>query len=225
MGFRFEFEKVIDLSYPVDENAPREKPIGPPKIYDTATIEKDGYFEGRVDISGHCSTHMDTPSLMYANGITVERVPVERLVGKAFRMKFPQAKPGYEISKADIEAWLKKNGDLPQGSIVFLSTGMQPYWKDNQEEFMTNWVGLSGEAAKFLVSKGIKVVGTDACNIDSINGPKLNFPAHHILLENGILIVEDLYNLDQLPTSFWVVIAPLKLCKSSGAPARVLAFV
>ena len=35
-------------------------PIDPVKIYDQATLEKDGYFESRVDMSGHCSTHIDT---------------------------------------------------------------------------------------------------------------------------------------------------------------------
>ena len=47
-------ENVLDLSYVVDENSPRELPIDPVKIYDQATLEKDGYFESRVDMSGHC---------------------------------------------------------------------------------------------------------------------------------------------------------------------------
>ena len=42
---RIDFESIIDLSYPVDEDSPREGPIGPARIYDTATMEADGYFE------------------------------------------------------------------------------------------------------------------------------------------------------------------------------------
>ena len=53
---KISFDKIIDLSYNVDENSPRELPIDPVNIYHTATIEKDGYFESRVDLSGHCST-------------------------------------------------------------------------------------------------------------------------------------------------------------------------
>ena len=76
------FQKVIDLSYQVDENSPRELPIDPVRIYDTATIEKDGYFESRVDLSGHCATHIDVPCLMFANGYTVAEIPIDSSWGR-----------------------------------------------------------------------------------------------------------------------------------------------
>ena len=68
-----DFRDVLDLSYVVDENSPCELPIDPAKIYDQATLEKDGYFESRIDTSGHYSTHMDAPCLMYPGGATYRR--------------------------------------------------------------------------------------------------------------------------------------------------------
>ncbi|MGB9597153.1 MAG: cyclase family protein [Candidatus Poribacteria bacterium] len=217
------FEKIIDLSYPVDEDSPREVLIGPVKIYDTATIENDGYFEGRIDLSGHCSTHIDAPALMYAEGAVVADIPIENLMGKAVLMDFSYLKPGDEIQKEKIEEWIRKNGDI-KGMIVFLYTGMQSYV--NEPFFAENWIGLAGESAEFLVSKGIRVIGTDACNIDCVSGREKNFPAHHTFLKHNIPNVEMLCNLDKLPTyGFYVIIAPMKLKKSSGAQARVIAFV
>ena len=79
------------------------------------------------------------------------------------------------------------------------------------------------------LKKELKVIGTDACSIDAVAGhPPLHDglpPAHLVFLGAGIPHVEDLCNLSQLPTHFYVVIAPLKLARSSGAPTRVFAFV
>lgn len=219
---QIKFEKIIDLSYSVDEDSPREGPIDPARIYDTATMEQDGYFESRVDVSGHYSTHIDASALMYADGSVVADLPIEQLIGEAVLMNFSYLRPGDEITKKHLEDWIQKNGDV-KGKIVFLLTGM--YKLVNTPEFIENWIGLTGEAAEFIVSKGIKVIGTDAPNIDCIAGKDIEFPAHHTILRHNIPNVENLKNLDMLPKSFFVIIAPMKLKKSSGAPARVIAFV
>ncbi len=216
------FENIIDLSYPIDEDSPREGPIGPARIYDTATMEKDGYFESRVDVSGHYSTHLDAPALMYADGAVVADIPIERLMGEAVLMDFSHLNPGDEITKAQVESWIQKNGDV-KGKIVFLFTDMQKIV--DKPEFIENWIGFTAEAAEFLVSSGVKVIGTDNCNIDCVAGKDIDFPAHHIFLKHGIPNVENLRNLDKLPASFYAIIAPMKPRKSSGAPARVIALV
>ena len=119
------FQKVIDLSYTVDENSPRELPIDPVQIYDTATIDKDGYFESRVDLSGHCATHIDAPCLMYAEGFTVAEIPQEKLTGSAVLIDLSDVKqPGDAVTAEDIEKWIAENGDIPPDSIVFMRTGM-----------------------------------------------------------------------------------------------------
>lgn len=217
------FEKLYDLSYPIDANTPRELPIAPPKLYHTATMERDGYFESRVDVSGHCSTHMDTPSLMYKDGYTIERVELWRLTGMATRITLTHLQPGDTIDADVLQAWENDGGTFPRESIVFLYTGMMHRIGD--PIFNRNWIGLNGSGAQWLVDRGVKLIGTDACAIEDIWGPRDDFPAHHTFLEHGIPIVEDLHGLDALPDTFHVVIAPMKLVNSSGAPTRVFAFV
>ena len=220
---RIDFENIIDLSYPVDEDSPREGPIDPARIYDTATMEDDGYFESRIDVSGHYSTHIDAPALMYADGAVVADLPIERLMGEAVLMDFSHLNPGDEITKDMLESWIEENGDV-KDMIVVLFTGMQSIV--DKPEFIENWIGLTGEAAEFIASRGIKVIASDSCNIDCVAGKDIEFPAHHTILRHGIPNVENLLNLDRLPTSgFYVIVAPMKLRKSSGAPARVVALV
>ena len=220
---RIDFENIIDLSYPVDEDSPREGPIGPAKIYDTATMEEDGYFESRIDVSGHYSTHIDAPALMYADGAVVADLPIQQLMGEAVLMDFSHLSPGDEITKALLEDWMRKNGDV-KGKIVVLFTGMQKIV--DKPEFIEKWIGLTAEAAEFMASSGVKVIASDSCNIDCVAGKDIDFPAHHTFLKHGIPNVENLCNLDKLPESgFYLIVAPMKLYKSSGAPARVIALV
>lgn len=221
---QLKFEKMIDLSYIVDDKSPCELPIEPAKIYDTATIEKDGYFEGRVDMSGHYSTHIDTPSLMYADGFTVDQIPVEKLHGFVTLIDFSDIKePGDEITLDEIKEWVDEHGDIPEGNLVFIRTGMgELVYKPI---FNRKWIGLSGNAAEYLCQKKIKAVGTDASSIDSLAGHEIDFPAHHTFLKHGIPNIENIKGLDKMPQNFYVVVAPLNLAKSSGAATRVFAFV
>ncbi len=222
------FQKIIDLSYQVDEDSPRELPIAPVHIYDTATLEKDGYFESRVDLSGHCATHIDAPCLMFTDGFTVAEIPKERLTGNAVLMDFSKTKnPTDAVTATDIDMWMSVNGETLGESIVFMRTGMDAY--AYQDIFNRQWIGFSEDAAELLVDKGVKLIGTDACSIDSMAGHPPQHdglpPAHLVFLGAGIPQVEDLCNLGQLPRRFYAVIAPMKLARSSGAPTRVFAFV
>ena len=222
------FQSVIDLSYQIDENSPRELPIDPVRIYDTATLEKDGYFESRVDLSGHCATHIDAPCLMYTDGFTVADIPKDKLTGNAVLIDLSDSKkPTDAVTAEDIKTWMNANGDIPSDSIVFMRTGMDKY--AYQDSFNRKWIGFSEDAAELLVQKGVKLIGTDACSIDSMAGHPPQHdglpPAHLVFLGAGVPQVEDLCNLSLLPTRFFAVVAPMKLARSSGAPTRVFAFV
>ena len=77
---------------------------------------------------------------------------------------------------------------------------------------------ISEEAANQLVSKKVKMAGTDQMSPDS--SP---FPVHRLLLKNNILIVENLVNLDKLigkRCTFFIL--PLKI-NGDGAPCRAIA--
>lgn len=218
----FDGIEMVDLSYAVWQDTPRERPIGPVRIYTTTTLANEGYFESRVDMSGHCSTHMDTASLMYEGGAMADEIPIQKLIGRTVLANITHKAPGETISKEDIINWEKENTQISHGDILFVYTGMQKEF--GKDEYIDNWIGINGSCAQYLAEKGIKAIGTDSCAIDALDGKEKNFPAHHTFLKNNIPIIEDLCNLDKLPDIFSVIIAPLKLCNSSGAPARVIAF-
>ena len=165
---------------------------------------------------------------MYTDGFTVADIPKDKLTGNAVLLDLSDTKnPTDAVTSEDIEAWITANGEIPNGSIVFMRTGMDRYVYQNV--FNQQWIGFSEDAAELLVRKGVKLIGTDACSIDSMAGHPPQHdglpPAHLVFLGAGVPQVEDLSNLSLLPTKFFAVVAPMKLARSSGAPTRVFAFV
>ena len=58
------------------------------------------------------------------------------------------------------------------------------------------------------------------------NGVSEEFAVHKLVLSHGLFMVENLTNLDQLPsTGATTIFAPLKIEGGTGSPARVLTLV
>jgi kynurenine formamidase len=95
----------------------------------------------------------------------------------------------------------------------------------SSKNYMVSNPGLSVEAAEFLAGKKVNAIGIDGPSIDI--GSDERFSAHKTLLAKGILIVENLCNLESLKHKgkFTLIINPLKLKGASGSPVRALAII
>ena len=52
-------EDIIDLTHPMESNMPVFPGSRPVNLVTTATFEKEGYHEIRMDCSTHTGTHID----------------------------------------------------------------------------------------------------------------------------------------------------------------------
>jgi arylformamidase len=88
---------------------------------------------------------------------------------------------------------------------------------------------LSEDAAKFLVSKGCRLLGMDTPMPDNPKngrGSVNDSPNHKILLGAGTILVEYLVNLTSLDRpEVMLVVGPLKIRDGDGAPARAFAIL
>lgn len=83
---------------------------------------------------------------------------------------------------------------------------------------------LTAEAAEYLKDCQVKLVGIDSHNIDDTSGKTR--PVHTILLGAGILIVEHLCNLDQVPENGYLFNAVPPKFKGAGTfPVRAYAVI
>ncbi|HXX93808.1 MAG TPA: cyclase family protein, partial [Planctomycetota bacterium] len=100
---------------------------------------------------------------------------------------------------------------------VLFRTRNSDHWKASNA-FDEKYVYLTGEGARFLVERKIRLVGTDGLGIEQF-GHKTH-PAHHALLQKGITILEGLWLADVRPGDYYLFCGPLKLMGAEGAPAR-----
>jgi kynurenine formamidase len=120
-----------------------------------------------------------------------------------------------------IDRDLFRSHDL-KGKAVLVHTGWDKHWRT--EQYFENHPFLTRDAADYLTSSGVALVGIDSLNIDDTSDGSR--PAHTILLGASIPIVEHMCNLSALPPSgfkFFAVPAPVK--GMGSFPVRAFAVI
>jgi kynurenine formamidase len=230
------FRAVVDLTHPINEKVPTfglsEKPVY--QATTVGTIDKNTYFARNISLPEHFGTHIDAPA-HFARGMwTIDQIPPERLVAPLVVLDVSanvKNSPDYLISVEDIAHWEHANGQIPPGAVVMVRTGWDTRW-DSATDFrnadakgVMHFPGYSLDAARFLV-EGRNVFGLGIDTLSADCGTSPDFPVHHYALAHSVYQLEDVANLDRVPsTGAIVVVAPMKLEGGSGSPVRILALV
>ena len=211
--------KPIDLSLTISESIPNFPGSPKPYLINWSNIKDDGYNLELLFLSSHTGTHIDAPYHFVKNGLKINQIPLDRLVGKGVLIKLKKDR-NQSITKSDITLFEKKNGMIPDRSSIFFYTTWQKNLKKNN--YFTENPGLDISSAKYLASKKINLVGIDSPSIDL--GKDKSFSVHHVLSKNNILIVENLTNLNKISSKeFIFTILPLKIKDATGSPVRAIA--
>jgi kynurenine formamidase len=213
--------KIVDLTLTVSDKIPTFPGSPQPSFIPWENVKEDGYNLELLFLSTHTGTHMDAPYHFLEKGAKIHEISLKKLVSETVLIK-SKKNDGESITKTDIQKFEKKHGKIVSFSSVIFYTG----WQRNLQKkyYFTKNPGLSVSAAKYLASKKINLVGIDSPSIDL--GKDSKFPVHQIFAKKGILIVENLANLEKIKSSkFHLVVLPLKLKNATGSPVRAIAFV
>ena len=213
--------KIIDLTLTVSDEIPTFPGSPQPSFIPWENVKEDGYNLELLFLSTHTGTHMDAPYHFLEKGAKIHEISLKKLVSEAVLIK-SKKRGGESITKIDIQKFEKKHGKIASFSSVIFYTG----WQRNLQKkyYFTKNPGLSISAAKYLASKKINLVGIDSPSIDL--GTDSKFSVHQIFAKKGMLIVENLANLEKIKSSkFHLVVLPLKLKNATGSPVRAIAFV
>lgn len=209
----------LDLTLEISPKLPSFPGSPQPQFISWATNKTDGYNLELVFFSSHSGTHIDAPFHFIDGGQKVDQIPLKRLICNAILCKIKKGADEV-ITKKDILAFERKHGNIATNSTIIFATG----WNKNllKKYYFEKNPGLSIDAAKYLVSKRINLVGIDSPSIDL--GKNSNFSSHHVLLKKNVLILENLCNLEKiLKPHFKLVVLPLKLKEATGSPVRAIA--
>ncbi|GAA3405644.1 cyclase family protein [Paenibacillus hodogayensis] len=211
---------MIDLSQDLFHNCPVLPDHEPPQLDYVLIGARDGWTLERITMNLHTGTHMDAPAHLGDYTLTMDRIPVDRLQGKALYVPLAHKGPGEPITAADLEPYRERMDDE---TVVLLYTG----WGEKRgwsKEWVYGSPYVSNEAAKLLVQSGVRGVGIDHFSVGGTGDE--NRETHRILLGAPVWVAEGLQLDDPaLGEGNWHVMAlPIKIRDSSGAPARVVAF-
>ncbi len=185
------------------------------------THQQDGRSNTQVRFSIHTSTHIDSPYHFYDGATTIDQIPLETLVGKAYLCDLRQiAKPGLPLSVSDLKAGgVPAEEQLSGSRLVLFADWAAPRWQG--PDLYRGNPYLADDTARWLVERGIAALALDF----SVDGAA-PYPCHQILLGAGIPLIENLINLNQIPTREFTLFAlPLKVEGGDGGPARVVAVI
>jgi kynurenine formamidase len=197
------------------------------------------YAANDLTLAEHGGTHLDAPIHFSRGKQTADKIPLSRLLAPGILVDVSAKAlrdPDYLVSRADLGAWERANGRIPEGAIVLLRTGYDRYWPDRERYMGTaergpeavaklHFPGLDPRAARWLVNeRSIGATGLDTPSID--RGQSEDFMSHRVLMRRNIPAFENLAGLDELPVKGFSVIAlPMKIRGGSGGPLRAVAIV
>ena len=183
----------------------------------------------------HGGTHLDAPIHFARDRETMERVPLERLIGPVVVIDVSDkaaADRDYRVSAADVLAFEAKHGRIEPGTRVLVRTDWSRRWPDAAaylghptDATKLHFPAYGEEAARLLVNeRQVALLGIDTASIDY--GPTTNFPVHQIVAAANVPGLENVTGLDALPPRGAMLIAlPMKIEGGSGGPTRVVALV
>jgi arylformamidase len=164
-----------------------------------------------VRFGSHSGTHADAARHFFDDGQTVDRIPLERLIGPALLIKFPDTVKS--IGAAEIRAT-----DLRGSKRVLLGTRNSALL--SKSEFVKDYTYLAPDGAQYLVDQGVELVGIDYLSIEQFHSG--HHLTHRTLLERSVVIVEGLDFSVPEPGEYQFICLPLRIEGCDGAPARAV---
>lgn len=195
--------EVLDITRPLGEDVPLYPGDGKPVF---RRKEQDGYTCTDLQLTTHTGTHLDAPSHYLAGGTTVDRVPLQRLMGRVRVLEMEGA--GDAITAEDL------SGRLQGEKRILLKTRAS-----GTSSFGPEFPHLTLDAARLLTGAGILAVGIDSPSIEAFGG---DGSVHRELLASGTSILELLDLSGVTEGEYFMVALPLRLEGLDGSPARVI---
>ena len=227
-------KRVIDLTHTMSGDFPTFDGTPGIEMRKIKDLKKDGFSLYQWQLIEHSGTHLDAPIHFSENGMAVEQIAAETLVVPlaVINVADRAAKdPDYRLSPADLAAWERRHGRLPDNGCVAMNSGWARHVAD-QVKYVgkdasgaMHFPGVDPEAAAWLV-KERKVAGIAVDTLSLDHGASKDFKTHVLWLGAGRWGLENVANLDSVPAAgATLVVGVAKVKGATGGPARLFALV
>lgn len=201
--------KLIDITMPY-KNEGAHWPGDAPYTYKQLTDIKKGSSVnvGAVSLGVHGGTHIDAPFHYMADGVTIEKLPVESFIIPIVVVD--------AVGKDVLDTTLLSDIDFSSIKGVLFKTCA---WKD-RSIFPMDIPVVSPDLAPFLKEKGISLIGVDVPSVDAIEDSTVK--AHKSIGECNLTILEGIVLDDVKAGTYELIALPLLLEGSDASPVRAV---
>lgn len=164
-----------------------------------------------LTMSAHTGTHMDAPRHFIADGLTMEQMPFDAVIGRCRVFEFDSTD---QITADD----LRKLKFSPGQRVLFKTRNSTRSWA--MPEFDKDFSSIRQDAAQYLVDQKVMTVGVDYLSIGGYGKDVVE--THQIMLGAGLWVIEGLNLAAIKPGYYNLICLPLKIEGADGAPCRVV---
>lgn len=205
---------VVDLSHAIHTGMPVFPGDAPVNVRRTNHVNKDGFAQTALSLSTHVGTHVDVAAHLFADAPGLDWLGPDNFTGWGAVVDCTEL-PTNRID----QPFLTHLAQYEVLDFVLFKTGWDRHWKTDR--YFTDFPTLTETAARFLGGLGLKGIGLDTPSPDPVDSRDL--PAHHTLFDHGLVIVENLTNLADLPDSEFIFSClPLRIVDGDGCPVRAV---
>jgi len=206
--------QIIDITIPLSSKTPVWEGDRKIDIFQVANIEKGSDFNvSWMNMSVHAGTHIDAPRHLFSDGIAVDQIPIDKMIGTACLIQIPE-----DVREISAQVLLE-NGFQTDCKRLLIKTGNSRIWQTDPCSFHCEFSALTTDAADLIVKSNLWLVGIDYFSISPMSNLK---PPHEILLGSEVVILENI-NLNNVgPGTYDLYCLPLKLVGTDGAPVRAV---
>jgi arylformamidase len=203
------FKKIYDISMTLGAETPVYPGDAPLNFTPMITYEKDGYnMLSLGKLTAHFGTHLDAPLHFVDHGQSIDQYAPETFIRPAQVI----ALDAPVITREVLETCT-----IQPGHALLFKTRNTTAAADLTPD---NAVYISRSGAELLVERGVTLVGLDYLTVEKIGDT--TFPAHRILLGNGVIILENIVMGQVEPGLYTLICLPLKIAAGDGSPVRAI---
>lgn len=202
----------IDITVPIRDGMvrwPDNPPVRVTRLWDLA--RGDDCTLTALSLGVHSGTHMDAPVHFLRGGKGIDAMPLAATVGPARVIEIHDRQ---SIRPEELRPHRIRQGER----LLFKTRNSPRCWRTDR--FLKDFVYLSEAAARWLVARGVRTIGTDYLSVAGFESD--TSAIHATLLRAGIWIIEGLNLTNVRPGRYDLLCLPLKIAHSDGAPARAL---
>ncbi len=192
--------KLYDISQEVFTCQVYPGDNAPQRIEDNRMANGSLYNLTSLTMCTHNGTHIDAPFHFYADGATVEEVPLEKTVGWAYVAKHDGVLTGADAAAILAEAD-EKSHDCARRILL------------RGDALVTE------ESAAVFASAGIELLGVESQSVGPVEAP---MAVHKILLGAGVVLLEGIRLAMVEEGVYFLSASPLALGGSDGGPCRAI---